>query len=88
MYFKQLLIHLIIFIICINAVVCLKKDEFYCEKSSPCTCVSVNNDYIDLSGMNLTLNIMTNVTLNYQPCPSDEISPNVVAVSIWLFLHI
>jgi len=82
MYFKQSLVHCAIVVISITAVVCLKKDKFYCEKSSPCVCISVNGDKIDLSGMNLTMNITTNVTLNYQPCPSNQSDLNTVAVSI------
>lgn len=74
--------HSVILIVCITTVVCLKKDEYFCEKSSPCVCVSVNNDNIDLDGVNLNLNIATNISLNYQPCPNDELNPNIVAVSI------
>lgn len=82
MYFKQFSIHGIYLIVCITTVVCLKKDEYYCQMSSACTCVNINNDNIDLTGMNVTFNIVANVTLNYQPCPTEEQNPDLAAVSI------
>lgn len=85
MYFKKLFIHSIVLVICITSIACLKKDEYYCQMSSACTCVNVNNYNIDLNGMNKTMNITTNVTLNYQPCPDDKQNPNLVAVSIHKF---
>lgn len=81
MYFKPLLVHSIFSAICISSVFCLKKDEYYCEKSSPCICISIQGNNIDLTGVSLTLNLTTDVMLKYQPCPIDETNPNV-AVSI------
>lgn len=82
MYFKKLLIHTVVLVICISTVVGLKKDIFYCEKASPCVCVSVNNNNIDLNGLNVSLNIAANITLNYQPCPNSNSSADIVSVSI------
>lgn len=87
MYFQKLLIHSIFLLIFVKAVLCLKKDIFYCEQSSPCVCVSANNDKVDLYGINKVFNVTTNVTLYYQPCPNDELSPNEVAVSIYCYLY-
>lgn len=82
MYFTKLLIHTVSLVICISTAVCLKKDTFYCEKSSPCVCVTANNDKIDLNGLNVSLTIATNTTLNYQPCPNSNSSADIVSVSI------
>jgi hypothetical protein len=69
MHSQQLLTHVLFFVICATAVVCLKKDGFYCQLSPPCTCITINDDRnINLDGINLTLNITNNQTLNYQPC--------------------
>jgi len=84
MYYTQPLIHSVILVICVTIVVSLKKDEFYCQKASPCVCMSINNDGIDLNGVNVTLNITNNVTLYYQPCPNND-TPDAVAVSICYF---
>lgn len=81
MYFKPSLVHTIFSAICITTVVCLKKDEYYCEKSSPCICISIQGNSIDLTGVNLTYNITTDAMLTYEPCPINETNPNV-AVSI------
>lgn len=80
MYSKQLLVHGFFLVICVTTVVCMKKDEYYCQKASPCVCVSVDNNNIDLAGINISLSIDINSTLYYQPCP-DELSQNTVAVS-------
>lgn len=72
----------LVVVFCASAAVCLKKDEFYCQMSSPCVCVSANNDRIDLNGVNVSLNVTTNVTLNYRPCPDDSLGPSMFAVSI------
>lgn len=80
MYFNKLLIHGFFLALWITSVVCLKKDEYYCQMSSPCVCVSVDNNNIDLTGINMSLSIDTNLILNYQPCP-DELDQNKVAVS-------
>jgi len=69
MHSEQLLIRVLFFVICATAVVCLKKDGFYCQLSPPCTCITINDDRnINLDGINLTLSITNNQTLNYQPC--------------------
>jgi len=69
MHSQQLLTHVLFFVICATAVVCLKKDGFYCQLSPPCTCITINDDRnINLDGINLTLNITNDQTLNYQPC--------------------
>lgn len=81
MYFKYFSIHCVFLVMCVSTVVCLKKDRFFCQQSSPCTCISANNDIINLSGINITLNIATNILLNYKPCPNDEPNPNIAAVS-------
>ncbi|VVC34879.1 Mannose-6-phosphate receptor binding domain,Autophagy-related protein 27 [Cinara cedri] len=80
MYFKRLLIYSIFLIIYITTVVCLKKDEYYCEKSSPCVCISIQDNNIDLTGVSLTLGLATNVSLNYQPCPVDGTSSNAIQI--------
>lgn len=80
MYSKRSLIHGFFLAICVQTMVCLKKDEYYCQMSSPCVCVSVDNNNIDLAGINISLSIGTNLTLNYQPCP-DELGLKTVAVS-------
>lgn len=81
MYFKQLTVNFLILMISLTTVVCLKKDKFYCEISSPCTCVSANNEKIDLGGIKVSMNMTDNVTLNYVPCPNDQLN-STFAVSI------
>lgn len=85
MYFKQFFVNFFIFAIYLTTVVCLKKDKFYCEMSSPCTCVGANNEKIDLGGINVTINMTTNVTLNYLPCPNDQLNSKI-AVSIQILV--
>lgn len=85
MYFKLLSVNFLILAISLTTVVCLKKDKFYCEMSSPCTCVGANNEKIDLGGINVTMNMTANVTLNYLPCPNDQLSPTI-AVSIQILI--
>jgi hypothetical protein len=80
MYFNKLLIHGFFLAICVTTVVCMKKDEYYCQMSSPCVCVSVDNNNIDLAGINISVSVGTNLTLNYQPCPN-ELNQSTVAVS-------
>lgn len=80
MYFKEGFIRCVFMIFFITTVVSLKKDKFYCEMSSPCVCVTANNDKLDLASINNTLSISTNVTLYYQPCPDND-APDLVAVS-------
>lgn len=85
MYFKHLSVNFLILAIFITTVVCLKKDQFYCEMSSPCVCVSANNEKIDLGGIKVTLNMTDNVTLNYIPCPNDQLN-STAAVSIQILI--
>lgn len=68
MHSKYLSIHALFFVICATAVVCLKKDGFYCQLSPPCSCISINDRNINLVGVDLMMNITNNQTLNYQPC--------------------
>ncbi|XP_022165414.1 uncharacterized protein LOC111030297 [Myzus persicae] len=77
MHSEHLVTHVLLFVICATAVVCLKKDRFFCELSSSCMCITVNdNSNIDLGGLNLTLTIADNQTLNYQPCVSEIVIVN------------
>jgi len=69
---RSVVAHVLFFVVCATAVVCLKKDQYFCELSSSCTCMTANdNNNIDLGGVNLTLTIADNQTLNYQPCVSE-----------------
>lgn len=74
---ERFVTHVLFFVICATAVVCLKKDQYFCELSSSCTCMTANdNNNIDLGGVNLTLTIADNQTLNYQPCVSEIVIVN------------
>lgn len=68
MHSNYLSTHVLFFVICATAVVCLKKDGFYCQLSPPCSCISINDRNINLDGVDLMMNITNNQTLNYRPC--------------------
>ncbi|XP_050437197.1 uncharacterized protein LOC126843610 [Adelges cooleyi] len=66
----------------VSAMALKNKDKFYCEMASPCVCVSVDNSRVDLGGINISLNLSTDVTLNYKPCPDDVQNPDTTAIKI------